>query len=177
MRTAWRKMLALLRRMPGADEGVAAVEFALILPIMLMIYIGSVEASALISMDRRVQSVAGALGDLVARADTSLPSSELNDYFRAASAIMAPYPATELHQLVSQVKVTPAGKVSISWSKRYDHSEEGFIMRDGHSTGEPYQLPDAMVTIASTSGVDSFVIVSEVSYSYLPIYGIVIDKP
>ncbi len=177
MRAAGRRLLDRLRRLSGAEDGVAAVEFALILPIMLLIYIGSVEASALISMDRRVQSVAGTLGDLVARTDTTLPRTTMDDYFRAASAIMAPYPADELQQVLSQVDVAPDGKAIVSWSQRYEHNGETFIMRPGRTTGETYPLPEAMVDIAKKSSETVSVIVSEVSYSYLPLYGIVFDKP
>ncbi|MHA6689893.1 TadE/TadG family type IV pilus assembly protein [Devosia sp. A449] len=177
MSAAGRKLLALLRRLPKAQEGVAAVEFALILPIMLMIYIGSVEASALISMDRRVQSVTGTLGDLVARTDTSLSRDQLDDYFRAASAIMTPYPANELHQVLSQVNVAPDGKATVDWSQRYDHNGEAFIMGQGYAKGATYPLPAAMVAIAKKDAASVSVIVSEVSYSYLPLYGIVFELP
>src|SRR5690606_18194717 len=136
MRAAWRNLLARLRRLPGAEDGVAAVEFALVLPLMLMLYIGSVEGAALLSMDRRVQAVTGTLGDLVARTDTTTQQDTLDDYFRAAGAIMTPYPATDLHQVLSLVQVTAKGEASIVWSKRYDHLESGYTMAQGHPDGE-----------------------------------------
>src|SRR5215217_2949563 len=119
MRSAWRRLLARLRQLPCVDDGVAAVEFALILPIMLLVYVGSVEASALITMDRRVQSVAGAVGDLVARSDGSIPAATLTDYFRAAGAIMTPYPPAALRQVVTQVNVAANGTTTVAWSRQY----------------------------------------------------------
>ena len=56
MRALWRRLAAKIRRLRLVEDGVAAVEFARILPVLLLVYIGSVEASALITMDRRVQS-------------------------------------------------------------------------------------------------------------------------
>lgn len=92
MRAAWQRLLAHLRRLAVVEEATAAVEFALILPIMLLVYVGSVEASIAITTDRKVQSVAGALGDLVARSDTTIPMATLLDYFQAAEGIMTPTP-------------------------------------------------------------------------------------
>lgn len=172
MSRAWRHLRNSLRRLPWAEEGVAAVEFALILPIMLLIYIGSVEGSALISMDRRVQSVTGTLGDLVARADSSITRATLDDYFRAAGAIMTPFPATDLKQVLTQVRVS-GGSATVVWSQRHEHTEEGYVMSQGHANNASFDLPDEMIAIAD----NNYVIISEVSYSYLPLYGIIFDKP
>jgi hypothetical protein len=162
-----------LRCLSLAEEGAAVVEFALILPIMLLIYIGSVEGSSLIAMDRRVQSVTGTLGDLVARADSSITRGTLEDYFRAAGAIMTPFPATELQQVLTHVQVAADGSTSVLWSQRYDHVGENYIMSQGHPVATSYTLPQEMIDIAR----DNYVVVSEVSYSYLPLYGIFFDQP
>ena len=169
MMVAWRKFVDCLRRFGPVEQGVAAVEFALILPIMLILYIGSVEASALISMDRRVQSVAGALGDLVARSNETLLAADLQDYFRAAGGIMTPYPYDDLKQVVTQVNVDKEGKVTIGWCKQYVDGDYG-TCTDYPTT---YSLPDSMIAIAKEQSV----IVATASYSHLPLYGFVIDKP
>ena len=50
---------------------MAAIEFALIVPIMAVMFIGAVELSQAITVDRRVTQVASSTADLVARADTT----------------------------------------------------------------------------------------------------------
>ena len=57
----------LARRWTASDEGVAAVEFGLIVPIMAVMFIGAVELSQAITVDRRVTQVASSTADLVAR--------------------------------------------------------------------------------------------------------------
>jgi Flp pilus assembly protein TadG len=160
-----------LRRMRLAEEGAAAVEFALILPIMLLVYIGSVEASALISMDRRVQSVAGTLGDLVARSDKNISAATLTDYFRAARGIMTPYSADDLRQVVTQVEVDDDGTATVVWSRQYVDGAYG--VGTDHLPGDTYELAEAMETIAA----GNFVIVAEATHSYLPMYGIIFEQP
>lgn len=177
MRTALRRMFERLQQFRVVEDGVAAVEFALILPILFVLYIGSVEASALISMDRRVQSVSGSLGDLVARADTTLTAATLTDYFHAAGSMMTPYPIDGLKQTVTQVEVRADGKAYVVWSKQCVREATG---QDtcGTSASYPdnsvYDLAEPMKIIAQTN---RYVIVAEATISYLPLYGLVLNKP
>jgi Flp pilus assembly protein TadG len=174
MRTAWQKLLARLRQLARTDSGTAAVEFALILPIMLMVYIGSVEASIAISTDRKVQSVAGTLGDLVARSDTTITAGALEDYFKAASGVMAPYSPDELRQEVTQVKVPKSGAPSVVWSWQYTN---GGMSAGTHASGSPFTLPQAMINVARDTTKDTYVIVSEGTYEHTPIFGFVFNQP
>lgn len=160
----------LLSRMPrfgAAEQGAAVVEFALILPIMLLVYIGSVEGSTLISMDRRVQSVAGSMGDLVARTNTTLETFWLTDYFKASAGIMTPYPVADLKQVVTQVEVKKDGTTAVLWSYQYVN---GVLSK---KTDYVANLPEEMITISK----ENFVIVAEASYSYEPISGFVYTQP
>ena len=56
---------ALIRRFASDEQGVAAVEFALIMPFLLTLYLGSIEAAALFTADKRVNSISATVGDLV----------------------------------------------------------------------------------------------------------------
>ena len=52
------------RRIARNNSGVAAVEFAMIVPIMFLLFVGSVEFSQAITVDRRVTQVASSTADL-----------------------------------------------------------------------------------------------------------------
>lgn len=165
-------LLETIRHYRRDQKGVAAVEFALILPIMLLVYIGTVEASALISMDRHVQSVTGTLGDLVARSSKSISGTDLRKYFLAAGGVMTPYPADDLHQIVTEVRVNTNRTTQVVWTRQY---LDGVYSRTTpHTEGQPFPLPREVIDIS----LDGFVIVSETRYSnYKPLYGIVFDQP
>jgi Flp pilus assembly protein TadG len=171
MRAERRSLLRLGARLLGSDKGVAAVEFALILPVMLLVYLGTLEASTLISMDRKVQSVAGAVGDLVARADEVITASQLQDYFRAASGIMTPYSATDVLQVVTAVEVAADGTTSVAWTRQYLNGT--YSATTPHTVGDEYPLPAEMVAIS----LGRMVIAAEASYAYTPLLGIVINQP
>lgn len=168
---ALRRLARSISQFRAAQTGVAAVEFALILPIMLLVYVGMVEASALISVDRKVQSVSGAVGDLVARSEEQITGAELLDYVRAARGIMTPYPTDDLVQIVTQVYVDEDGVTSVDWSRRY---LDGVLQASGaHQQGDEYpRLPDDIITLAR----EEYVIVAESSILYRPLYGIVFDQ-
>ncbi|MBU1306325.1 MAG: pilus assembly protein [Alphaproteobacteria bacterium] len=168
------RSIGAIRQLVGqfrdARSGVAAVEFALILPIMLLLYIGMVEGSTLIAMDRKVQTVSGAVGDLVARSDGTISGGTLDDYVKIASGIMTPYSSSGLIQNVSQVKVANDGKATVDWSVRYVGSSRQSAGQ--RAVGSVYNLPSEIVSISK----GHYVIVTEAAVSYTPLYGIVFDK-
>lgn len=162
-------LLALAReifRLARAREAVAAVEFALILPVMITLYLGSVELSSAITADNRVATVAGSVGDLVARSHQSISSGELNDYFAASANIMTPYSSAALKQVVSCLYVSKSGAVSIKWSQGYN----GGTARTVNAT---YPLPAELIAMSK----GKYVIVAEAQLAYNPIMGYVFNKP
>lgn len=169
----YRLLLAGLYRFRRGQAGAAAVEFALILPVMLVLYVGANEATALITVDRRVQMVAGTLGDLVAREDKTLTVDEVKGYFTAASGLMTPMSTTDLKQYVTQVFMDPVKGPVVSWSKQYINGTYGNTTAANRAKGKSYPLSAAMKDVAPNG---SYVIVSEASYPYLPLYGIVISQ-
>lgn len=137
------------------ERGVSAVEFALILPVLIVLYLGGVELSHTISVDRKVTSVASAVGDLVAQGST-IDNNEMTQIFNAATAIMAPYTVAPLKMVVSSVEVSSKGD-KVLWSDGYHTS--------GRAAGSAVTLP-AGVRIEGTT-----LIMAEVDYTYTPTLG------
>jgi Flp pilus assembly protein TadG len=166
-----RSFVAFLHRFSLAQTGAAAVEFALILPIMLMLYVGANEASVLISMDRKVQYVSGAVGDLVARSEEAISASTLDDYVKVASGLVSPFTATGMEQIVTQVKVSSTGEATVDWSRGYKNQVP--VSSLNRRKGSTYPLPADVTAIAR----DQFVIVAETKLPYTPLYGLVYKEP
>lgn len=161
-------VLGLLRRLGADRDGVAAVEFALVLPLMLLVYIGAVEGSTLISMDRRVQIISGSLGDLVARSNGSIVSASLQNYFKAAQGTMLPYSTATLIQVVSSVQVNADGSNKIVWSREYTSTGMDAVGKS-RVAGQTYALPAQIIAVAK----GKWVIVSESYYTWKPVSGFV----
>ncbi|MCZ4271731.1 TadE/TadG family type IV pilus assembly protein [Maritalea porphyrae] len=153
-----RSFLKTISHFISDKQAIAAVEFALILPIMLFAYIGTAEVSRLIIMDRRLAVVAGSVGDLVARANGSLQNKVLQDYFAAAEFTMAPYPSATLKQVVTGVFVDKKGKAKVYWSKGYNggstYAKDSYV-----------PLPPEM----SEQSKNKFLIIGEATTQWQPI--------
>lgn len=161
------QLIARLRRFGRDTRAVAVVEFAIVLPILVVLYFGTVEAAALYSADRRVSTVAGTMGDLVSRIDGTISTSTLNDYFTAAQGIMQPYSTTGLTQVVSVLTVAADGTAKVYWSRGYN----GGVARTANAAYSMTAVPQ-MNTLAK----GGYLVVSEIKYPYKPVYGIVIPR-
>lgn len=113
-----------LRRIGPDQRGIAAVEFALILPIMLALFLGMSAVQPGYGIQRKIGVVARTVADLSSRAD-KITTVELKTIFGAAIAIMRPYDDTSTKQygltqlVVSSVTVEKKGKDyigKVKWS-------------------------------------------------------------
>jgi Flp pilus assembly protein TadG len=110
-----RQISNSLLRIIRDPRGVAAVEFAIILPLMLVMFMGSVEVTNLLTADRRTTTVASTLADLVARDDT-ITTTEMNDIFEAGAAIMEGMPSAAMKMRVTSI-IETNGQAKVGWSR------------------------------------------------------------
>ena len=104
----------------GCSSGfglLAAVEFAMIVPIMFFMFVGAVELSQAITVDRRVTQVASSVADLVARKETSISQTEITDILRVGGYIVKPYSQSPLQVTLRNVSSSSAdaSKTKSSW--------------------------------------------------------------
>lgn len=160
----------LLARFSRSERGAAAVEFALILPFLLTLYMGSIEASSLFTVDRRVEVIASTMADLISRwnpNDGTIPKSTVKDYFVASEGIITPYSTSDLSQVVSFLQVASDGTAKVLWSCGYN----GGTARGANSA---YTLQSNMKDLV-TSGFSKsgFLVAAETKYPYKPVLGMV----
>ena len=97
-------------------KGVAAIEFAFIAPLMLLLYVGTIEISGALSANRKLSRVSSTLGDLITQAEC-FTDPVLNDIIKIADDIMYPYSNT-LKIRLSGVLVE-SGTAKVQWSRGY----------------------------------------------------------
>jgi len=100
----------------GRDRsGMGAVEFAMIAPLLLMLYITAFEVTIGLSVAKRATRSAGAIADLTTQADT-VNLATLNTMKDVAGAIFAPYSTDDMTLQITGIDVDSAGKATVRWS-------------------------------------------------------------
>ena len=144
-------------------RGAAAVEFALLVPIMALLYFGVVEVTQGAMTQQRVAHTASAIGDLVAQS-TSITSDQVGDIFNVGDTIMSPYPTGGLKMRISSLVADKNGAVTVAWSQG-----QGLTALSKGSTvsGLPTNVINA----------NESVIMGETKYAYKSAFGAVLPQP
>lgn len=100
-------------------SGLAAVEFAFIAPVMILLFFGMIEGSAAYSTNRRVLLSANTLADLVAQ-ETSITKSSLEDLFTGMENVLDAGGAPVDFRVVSVILDPDTDEVKVHWSLASD---------------------------------------------------------
>jgi Flp pilus assembly protein TadG len=154
-------------------RGVAAIEFAMIVPIMLVFFFGMVELSSAVAIKRKVTLVARALSDLTSQSLDNVRDADLQNFFAASGAILTPYSMTTMTATVSEIYVDANGIAKIQWSKSgsvamVGGTPQATLQASPHKAKDPATVPPGLL-IRNT-----WLIWSEVSYTYTPSVGYVV---
>lgn len=149
-----------LAGLAGDERGVSAVEFAMMLPLMLTLYLGAVELSQGVGADRKVTLTARTVADLVSQT-SSINNADMTNSLNAAAAVMAPYPIGNLKVTVSSIQIDSSGKATVVWSDTLNGA--------ARAVNSTVTLPSALAV------PNTWLIWSEVQYSYKPTIGYVIS--
>jgi Flp pilus assembly protein TadG len=149
-----------IRRLVRDERGVSAVEFAMLLPLMLALYLGSVEISQGIAADRKVTLTSRTIGDLVSQA-SSINNADMTNALNAATAVMAPYPVAKVKLTVSSVIIDNQGNATIDWSDT--------LHGTARAKGAPVTVPTALKI------PNSSLIWSEAEFAYTPTIGYILS--
>ena len=160
--SATRNRAALRRlacRFSGNRRGVAAVEFAMILPAMLAIYFGIVETGQAIMIDRKVTQLTRSLVDLTSQAST-ISNTEMNNIFDAAQTVMMPYTVVAPKMSVHHIVIDSARVARVCWSEERNSTK--------FARNTTVTIPDD-VRLANTS-----IMMAQASYDFTPVVGWII---
>ena len=165
-------------------RGIAATEFAVIVPIMLVLLFNTIDFSAGIAVNRKVTLIARALSDLPAQTpppslnstSATITDTYLQNVFTASIAIIAPYASSPVKATISEVYVDSNGIAKIQWSKAAivssDSATQATLTASTRSTGD-------VVTGVVPSNLlvhQTYLIFSEVSYLFVPTIGWLMAK-
>lgn len=97
-------------------RGVGAVEFALLAPLLLMLYIGAFEITIGLAVSKRATRAAGAIADLVTQQDKTVNKTFLATMSDVADAIFVPYSTSGLTLKITGVTLDASASAKVKWS-------------------------------------------------------------
>jgi Flp pilus assembly protein TadG len=146
LKTLW------LNRAAYDERGVAAIEFALIAPVAILLYCGFAELTMAMMAERRAAHAASVVADLVSQS-SQISTAQMTDVFNIGGAIMKPFPATTLNLRVTSVTADVTGVAKVTWSQ-------------GHGLGALTNGAAVAGFPAGMLAAGDSLIMADVSYSY-----------
>ena len=147
-------MLRLIRHIACDRRGNATVDFAFLLPMMLMLFIGVVEITNLLRLDRKVVAAAQTAADLITQ-EREVSAAQLTDILRASELVLEPFSAAD-HTV---------GVVAV----RYDE-DTGAPTVDWQESKNGGTIPDALTLAQNMGPPGEGIVIVRVTYNYSPVF-------
>lgn len=150
------------RRFVVAKKGSAALEFAIIAPMMIFLLFGSVDLLDMLNANKRLQNAASSIADVVAR-DTEVSNTEVSGLWAAIDVLMFPDDGAAVNMRVTSITIQSSSSARVVWSEG-----RGMAARVVNSS---VTLPPAMMNTGTS------VIMTETTYSYTAPLGFLLVGP
>lgn len=145
------------------QEGLAAIEFALVAPMLLLLFMGAVELSRYIIIAQKTEKAAYTMSDLVAQSET-ISTGDLDILLLAAGEVMDPLDfSTGGYVIVSSVSRVGSGTANINWQYTGGGSAT-------QSSRVGFQGGAATLPAGFTLDPNEGIIIAEVFYNFSPLF-------
>jgi Flp pilus assembly pilin Flp len=143
-------------------DGVAAIEFAFIAPVMILIFLATFEIGRAYSIYRRVANTTDTIGDLVAR-ELSVSDANVNGILALVPAAMEPHPTDPN----LQIQIIPLYATGANRSQISVYARPPARGTASHSCGS-YQVTDQEKQLLQS--INAGFIMVKATYNYRPMF-------
>jgi len=120
IRPRQKNLSAAIKAAHRQDGGVVATEFALILPVLLLILMGVIELTNALQAERKLLNATQTVADLIGQ-KTDLTTADLNDIYLAANLTLSPLSTVGYTIGVASVRFDDlTGDPVVDWSGTYN---------------------------------------------------------
>jgi Flp pilus assembly protein TadG len=164
---------SLYRRFLASTHGVAAIEFAMIAPMLVLLLLASFDGGRAIALYIKVRSAAFTLAAITNQYTTGnngIQSTDMTAITGSTSAVLAPFSSGPAIVKISQIKATSAANAIVSWS----YSLGGTAYAQGSAWTK---LPSQFTTTNVCNSYPCYFIYAEVSYKFTPSFGSFVTGP
>ncbi|MBX4866153.1 pilus assembly protein [Rhizobium bangladeshense] len=121
LRNPFTRLVLTARRLARERKGAGAIEFAILFPVLVMLYIGAFEITIGLSVSKRATRAAGSIADLVTQ-QQSVTKSALAQMSSVATSIFVPYKTTSLTLKITGITIDAGANAKVLWSWAQDGS-------------------------------------------------------
>lgn len=148
-----------LRAFFGNKRGVAAIEFALIAPLMLALYLVTLELAQGIETNKKVSRVGSMVADLVGQQGRTVYREDLDAIMAIGESILKPYERSQADIVITGIEIDKNKKATVKWSRK---------MKNGQFSSD--QVKGAPVTVPMDLQLaDTFLLRVTANLSYRPV--------
>lgn len=169
------RMLRSLRKLRSDASGVSIVEFALMLPILMMVGAGGLELINYVLANQKIERIASVTADNISRNTLAPSERSFVDTFEAIDEIAAPFDLTTDGRVIltGVIGVPENGEVvaKVVW-QRCSGQLAGIGSTIGQEAADPSKWAEGeSVTLPNDIQLlqNQLVVVSEVAYRYSPL--------
>jgi Flp pilus assembly protein TadG len=101
------------------DKGAAAIEFAIIFPLMLTLLFGTFEIGSAIDINKKIARATNTMGDLIAQTDDAdIKKAKIDDILKIGRNSTEPYDKTFPTLTMTAVYTDNSGNSQVLWSRQ-----------------------------------------------------------
>lgn len=160
------------RRLRDDQRGVAAIEFALVVPVVIVVYVVGFEVAEAGTAYRKLTDTTVQVANVTAQY-TSMSCTDINNVLNATAQIMSPYPTGNISIVLSEVSVNSSNVGKVVWSEEYQGTRLAVNSTVAMPTG--YQNHNVTSACPPPAGQSSVVttcyILVQTNYAYQPTIG------
>lgn len=134
-------VLGRIGRLLADRRGVAAIEFAFVVPLLLSMYFVTMEVSQGIETNKKVSRIASMVADLITQ-QPEIGKSELDAIMQIGESLLQPYNRSKPKIVVTAIKITDEDtpKVQVFWSRKLVNGAASADQAKGTTTTVPASL-------------------------------------
>ena len=144
-------MLNWIKKALRAEDGLAAIEFAMLAPVLVALFLGSIELTDALDCKQKVTGMASTAADLIAQ-EKQVASTDLANVYSAINSIVYPYPTTGLKIVITSLVDNGTGGGRVAWSCAQNAT--------ARTVNANVTVPTGVITTGGS------VILAEVTYPY-----------
>ena len=146
------RIMSVFKALDKDRRGVGAVEFALIAPVLIVLYVGSLEISVAMSVNKKVARAASTVADLVTQ-ETQINKTFLSTMVNVGQSVIAPFNSSGMKMEVTGISIDGSGTARTAWS----WNESG---------GRPYAVNSTQNVPGDLAIPNSFLVRTKVNIDY-----------